>query len=63
MFLNVCFSVHEDFFLLTLNLCHSPYHTELYKKWGLVFFETTLEGACYNFQIPEEQLPMLTSKF
>ena len=59
---SVCVSLHGDSYLLMLTLCLPFLQTELYKKGGLVFFETTWEGACYNFQVPEEQLPMLTSK-
>jgi len=59
---SVCVFIHGDSYLIMLTLCLPSLQTELYKKGGLVFFETTWEGACYNFQVPEGQLPMLTSK-
>ena len=43
--------------LLTLRIA-----TELYKKSDMVFFETSWEGASYNYLVPEEELPMMTSK-
>lgn len=55
--------------LLRLGLCVSNQptinffsQTELYKRSGLAYFETWVDGACYNYLVPEEQLPMLTSK-
>lgn len=59
-----CVSMHgaEIFSLSNLTTCYPFIQTELYKRGGLVFFETFWKGGCYNFQVLEEQLPMLTSK-
>ncbi|KAM3574306.1 hypothetical protein VYU27_003783 [Nannochloropsis oceanica] len=40
----------------------SSENLQLYKRGGLVFFETFWKGGCYNFQVLEEQLPMLTTE-
>lgn len=48
--------------LFNLTPCHPLLQTELYKRGGLVFFETFWKGVCYNFRVLEEHLPMLTSK-